>query len=839
MQHHKRRRVIIYIKRLVLLCLALFFIVFGVGIIWFANLQLPDFKSFDSRKVVQSTKIFDRTGTVVLYDVHNQIRRTVVPFSSVSLNIKNATLAIEDDSFYTHAGIRPLSILRSVYKDIVSGSAKQGGSTITQQVIKNTLLTSDKNITRKIKEIVLALKMEQVMSKDDIFGLYLNEVPYGGTVYGVEEASLGFFGKHASDVDLAEAAYLASLPQAPTYYSPLGNNRSALDSRKNFVLDRMLALHYITKDEHSAAKAENVTFRPISDGTIKAPHFVMYVKLQLEAKYGKDLVENGGLRVTTTLDWTMQQNAEQVIKDRSPEILQKFNAQNIGTVGVDPKTGQVLLMVGSRDYFNTADEGNFNTTIAHRQPGSSFKPFVYATAFNKGYTPETEVFNVETQFSTACDSLGKPVGNSKPSDCYMPGNYDKKYDGPMSFRSALAESVNVVAVKALYLAGITDSITTATNMGIKGLADKERYGLTLVLGGGEVSLLDLVESYGGFANDGVRYPETTILKVEDSKGNVIDEWRPDSSRVLPENTARLINDVLSDNAARAPAFGTNSALYIPSRPVAVKTGTTNDYRDVWITGYTPNFALGFWAGNNDNTPLEKKVAGFIIAPIWNDLMNKILPGLPVEKFIQPEPTPQDIKPVLRGMWQGNKEYIIDRTTGLLATGATPESQRIHKVVTDAHDILHWVNKDDPRGSVPSNPASDPQYNLWEIPAQKWLAENGVVNQTDAIIPTAYDNIHTTNAAPTVSISSPAPTINYPKESAVTVSFIARSQYPINQAAFFLGDIYLGLSDSAPFNFKFTPNSLGPNFTPGVYQLKVVAYDTVQNKGEATVSINIQ
>lgn len=798
-----------HLGRLSLLAAAVLLFGLGAGLIWFSTLQLPDFKSFDARKVVQSTKIFDRTGKVVLYDVHNQIKRTVVPFSQISENVKNATLAIEDDTFYSHHGVRPLSFLRAMFANFNSGSFGQGGSTITQQVIKNTLLTGEKKITRKIKEWVLAVKLEGVMTKDEIFGIYLNEVPYGGTIYGVEEASMGFFGKHAKDVSLAEAAYLASLPQAPTYYSPNGNNRAALDSRKNLVLSRMLLLGYITKEEYAAAKAEKVAFLPVSQGGIKAPHFVMYVKQLLEAKYGKDIVESEGLRVTTTLDWEMQQKAEQVVRDRSPEILEKFSANNIATTGVDPKTGQVLLMVGSRDYFDSENEGNFNGTIAHRQPGSSFKPFVYATAFNKGYTPDTKVFNVRTQFSTACTWDGTPIGNAKKTDCYMPENYDHLYNGPMSFRSALAESVNVVAVKALYLAGVTDSITTATNMGIKGLADKERYGLTLVLGGGEVSLLDLVEAYGGFANDGIRNPETVILRVEDSHGNLIDEWRPAPERVLPENTARQINDVLSDNAARTPAFGANSALYIPGRPVAVKTGTTNDYRDVWITGYTPNLVLGFWAGNNDNKPLEKKVAGFIIAPIWNDLMNKLLPSFPVEYFVSPETASPDIKPVLRGL------------------------------ITEPHDILYSVNKDDPAGPAPLHPESDPQYNLWEVPVQHWLMSNGFQNQVGTVIPSGNNTSPAAEIAPVVTITKPQPGAEYSKTDRIEVSFVAKGQNPIAQAAFFFDDTYLGLFSRTSFDLAFTPGAVIPNILPGTHSLKVIAYDTAQNKGEAVVPIIIK
>lgn len=805
-------------------------------LIWFATLELPDFKSFETRKVIQSTKIYDRTGKVLLYDVHNNIRRTVVPFNQISDNVKKATLAIEDDTFYSHSGVRPLAIVRSLFNNIMKGDLlASGGSTITQQVVKKTMLTDEKKITRKIKEAILAVKMEEVMSKDDIFTLYLNEIPYGGSLYGIEEASLGFFGKHANEVTLAEAAYLASLPQAPSYYSPHGNNRAQLDTRQRLVLSRMKSLGYITKKEYDAAVAEQVNFLPPSQGGIKAPHFVMYVKQLLEAKYGKDVIENDGLKVTTTLDWEKQAKAEEIVAKRAPEIAEKFDAKNIGGIGVDPKTGQVLIMVGSRDYFNVENQGNFNTTIARRQPGSSFKPFVYATAFMKGYTPDTVLFNLRTQFSTACTWDGIPRAGAKQSDCYMPENYDFKYNGPMLMRSALAESVNVVAIKTLYLAGITDSITTAKAMGIQGLADKARYGLTLVLGGGEVSLLNLVEAYGVFANDGVRNPETVILKVEDAAGNVLDEWQPTPERVLPENTARQINDILSDNAARTPAFGANSALYIPERPVAVKTGTTNDYRDVWITGYTPNFALGFWAGNNDNRPMSKKVAGFIIAPIWNEVLRSVLPSLPEEYFVKPEPTPQNIKPILRGLWQGNQEYIVDRTTGNLATEATPEEERVHKVVTDVHSILYWVNKNDPLGPPPSSPSADPQFNLWEPPVQAYVRAQGLQTEDSSVIPTQYDSIHGSDRGPAVTITSPAKDAVFSKGQPITVSFTAGGPYPVKQAAFFMNDTYLGVRDGEPFTFSITP---GETMT-GKQRITVIAYDSVRNKGEASVDITIK
>jgi len=670
---------------------------------WAGNLKIPDIQSFNERKTIQSTKIYDRTGKVLFWDIHKNIQRTVVPLDQISRHIKNATVAIEDSSFYQHNGVEPLSILRAIFVDFLSGSMKQGGSTITQQLVKNAYLTGEKSFSRKIKEIILTLKTEKTLSKEDILNLYLNEIPYGGNSYGIEAASQTFFAKKASDITLAEAAYLAALPKAPTYYSPYGDHRDELEDRKNFILKRMLELGFITQEEAGRALKEKVSFIAKADQSIKAPHFSVFIRSYLENKYGKDMVEQDGLKVITTLDYNLQQKAGALVAKYAKENTEKFNATNAGLVAIDPKTGQILAMVGSKDYFNIKDEGNFNITLSHRQPGSSIKPFVYATALKKGFTPDTVVFDVPTEFNSSCNPEGTPIAGTNPDDCYMPENYDHVYRGPISFRNALAQSINVPSVKVLYLAGLKDSLQTIQDMGITTLKDPNRYGLTLVLGGGEVSPLELTGAYAVFANNGERNPVTGILKIEDKNGNVLEKFSPHPQNVLDKNIALLISDILSDNNARSPAFGETSWLYFPDRPVAVKTGTTNNYRDAWVMGYTPSIAVGVWCGNNDNTPMQKKVAGFIAAPLWNAFLTEVFKTLPKEEFEKPVPQPEP-KPILAGNWLGQ---------------ATTTSSTLQ-----IHEILYWLNKDDPLGPQPTNPESDPQFRLWEWPVQKWAKEHG-------------------------------------------------------------------------------------------------------------------
>ncbi|MBX4200105.1 PBP1A family penicillin-binding protein [Candidatus Parcubacteria bacterium] len=691
--------------------LSILLFVLGGGFLWLATLRLPSLDDLSDRKVVQSAKIYDRTGTVLLYDMSQDILRTQVPFENISKNIKDATLAIEDKDFYNHGGIKISSIMRAIFVNVATLSFNQGGSTITQQVVKNTILTNDKTPTRKLKEWILAIKLDKALSKDQILNLYLNEIPYGGRIYGVEEASQNFFGKSSHDVTVSEAAYLAALAKAPSYYSPYGQHREALESRKNLVLKEMLTNNFLSQDDYNKAMAEVVTFRPKEEASgLKAPHFVFYIIDYLENKFGPEFLERGGFKVITTLDYDIQKKAEAVAKEYGDINETKFHAKNNGIVVIDPKTGDILAMVGSRNYFDTANGGNFNVTTAHRQPGSTFKPFVYSTLFNKGYTPSTVLFDVPTQFSSACKSDDLTSENG----CYSPVDYDEKYRGPMTIRDALAQSINIPAVEALYLAGIQDSINLAHNMGIQGLADSNQYGLTLVLGGGEVTLLDMVSAYSTFANDGVRNPYNPVLRIEDLSGNVVQSFAQSPKPVLPSETARMISSILSDNAARTPAYGANSVLYFPDRQVAVKTGTTNDYKDAWIVGYTPNIAVGAWAGNNDNTPMDKKVSGYIIAPLWRALMDQILPNLPVETFPAPPAIDPTLKPVLRGIWQGGVSSVSSNGYNSVET-----------VTGGVHSILYWVDKNNPRGPIPLNPASDPQFKNWEYSVRKWATENGV------------------------------------------------------------------------------------------------------------------
>jgi 1A family penicillin-binding protein len=670
--------------------------ILGLAILWVASLRIPALESIEERKVDGSTKIYDRTGEIVLYDFSQDVRREQVPIDQISDYAKKASIAIEDKDFYSHHGFDFTSFMRALVTDVKTLSLAQGGSTITQQVVKNSILTKDKTPTRKLKELILALKLERVLSKEEILSLYFNEIPYGGNIYGIEEASQRFFGKDAKDVTLAEAAYLAAIPKAPTYYSPYGAHADSLEQRKNLVLTEMKNQGLITQEEEAQALSEKVAFKPRENtGSIKAPHFVFFVIDELVKKYGEDAVQNGGWKVTTTLDYKVQQDAEATAAKYGAINQKTFNANNNAIVAIDPKTGEILAMSGSRDYFDKEIGGNFNAATGHRQPGSTFKPFVYSVLFNKGYTDSTILYDVPIQFNSGCaaDDL------KTHDECYAPGNYDEKFRGPMTIRNALAQSINLPAVQASYLAGVKNSVSLAEDMGINFVDDTSQYGLSLVLGGGAVSLLDLTSAYGVFANDGVRNPYVSVLSIEDSYSNTIDRSTSNSERVLPEQTARIINSILSDNVARTPGYGPNSPLYIASRDAAVKTGTSNDYRDAWIVGYTPNLVVGAWTGNNDNSPMEKKVAGLIVSPLWREMMDKELPDLPVESFVAPEPEdPADLKPVLRG-----------------------------EVTNPPHSILYWVDKDNPRGPVPSNPARDPQFTNWEYAVQRWALSAGSLN----------------------------------------------------------------------------------------------------------------
>ncbi len=692
------------LKALAMLFLWLFVIGTIMLLSFFLYLQrtLPDPESIATRKVGESTKIYDRTGQVLLYDIHGEEKRTVIPWEQMPNTIKKATLASEDSEFYNHKGLDLKGIARAFLKDIINLGVSQGGSTITQQLVKTALLGNEKTITRKIKEAVLAVEIERKFTKDQIFWMYLNQIPYGSNAYGIEAASKTFFGKHASDLSLSEAAVLASLPKAPSYYSPFGNHLSELTGVKNSVLARMKTLGYINDNQYQKTLKEKLEFKS-SIESIQAPHFVMMVKEYLAAKYGEDAVENGGLKITTTLDPNLQSIAEETVSKYAKINKEKYKATNAALVSIDPKTGDLLALVGSKDYFNVADEGNFNVAIANRQPGSSFKPFAYAAALLKGYPDDTVVFDLKTEFNPNCNPDSSQDKDQYGLDCYHPQNYDGRYRGHVTFRQGLAQSLNVPSVKVLYLAGVNDTIDLAEKMGITTLGDKSRFGLSLVLGGAEVKLVDLVSAYGVFANEGIRNPWFFIQRVESSNGQVLEEKNDKPERVLDPQIARLVNNMLSDNSARAPVFGYSSSLYFPGRDVAAKTGTTQENRDAWVVGYTPSLVTGVWTGNNKNESMTKEGAGISASgPMWHEFMAKALNTLPNDKFTNPDPVTAN-----KVMLDGNYTYLKDN-------GLSPEY----------HEILYYVDKSNPLGPMPINPALDSQFTNWE-----WAVKNTYIQPT--------------------------------------------------------------------------------------------------------------
>lgn len=688
--------------------LAFFFLaacVFVVFLFFYYTYDLPRPEKFTESPFIQSTKIYDRTGKVLLYDIYGEEKREIVPFDKISDNLKHAALASEDARFYQHGGIDFIALVRSALVDLKLQSVSQGGSTITQQLIRSVYLTNQKTLARKIREVVLSVEIEKRYSKDQIFDWYLNKIPFGENAYGAEAASQTYFDKSASDLSLAQSAVLTALIPAPSYYSPYGIHKNLLLQKKDYILDRMQQLGYINEDQLSEAKKETIVFSD-SLTLIKAPHFIMYVKKYLEEKYGENFLKEKGLKVYTTLDWDIQSYADQVVKEADKTNVQ-FDANNTALVVIDPKTGEILSLIGSKDYFGKSypkgcDEKitgacvfdpKFDvSTMGLRQPGSSFKPFVYATAFKKWYTPNTVLWDVKTEFNKNCDPNGTQDKDIYNLDCYHPQDYDGKYRGMVSLRSALSQSLNIPSVELLYLAGMRDSLQTAKDLGITTLNDPDRYGLSLVLGGGEVTLLEMTSAYGVFATEGFKTSPVSILKIEDRNGNIIEQNSKQPTKVISTQVAREINDILSDNNARAPIFGENNALYFNNYQVAAKTGTTQYYNDAWTMGYTPFASIGVWVGNNDNSSTNKKTGAGLAAPIWRKVMEKLLTSHSIENFTKPDPI-QNINPILLGQFP---------------TGDPP------------HSILYYINKSDPLGPPLQNPADDPMYVHWEESIKNWI-----------------------------------------------------------------------------------------------------------------------
>lgn len=602
-------------------------------LVWSYAKDLPRPEKFTEKEISQSTKIFDRDGKTLLYEIYGEEKRTVVALDRISPDLQRAVIAAEDADFYSHHGISFKGIFRAVMADFKLLDLVQGASTISQQLIRSSYLSQEKTSARKTKEVILTFELERRYSKEQILGFYLNQVPFGQNTYGAEAASQVYFQKKAADLSLAQAATLAALIKAPSRLSPYGPNTEDLLARKNYVLDRMAELKFITPEERDQSKNEALEFAKVSQ-LIKAPHFVFWVKGLLEEKYGKDFLEEKGLNVYTSLDWSLQQFAEKVVDERV-KINRSYNSNNAGLVVLDPKTGEILAMVGSKNFWDDPYpkdcqsgksclfEPQFNVTLASRQPGSSFKPFVYATAFKKGYDDKTVVNDEPTNFG---------VWGGKE---YSPQNYDGQFRGPVTLRRALSQSLNIPSIKVLLdLAGLKESIKTAQDLGITTL--KPPFGPSIVLGGYEVKLLEMASAYGAFATDGLWTKPKPIIKIVDDKGETIEENGTSLRRVLPSRVSALINSILSDNTSRSPIFGSHSALFFEGYQVAAKTGTTQDYRDGWAIGYTPSAVVGVWTGNNDNSSMKKEPGIVFAGPIFHEVMLKLLSQSPPSSFAQPE-----------------------------------------------------------------------------------------------------------------------------------------------------------------------------------------------------------
>jgi 1A family penicillin-binding protein len=612
-----------------LLLLTVFAILAGLGSLSFFYVfkDLPSPTQLSRGQFPVSTQIFDRHGTL-LYEIYTDQNRTPIKLAELPEYVKQATIAIEDKDFYHHQGFAFRGIMRAGYQTLLKQDL-QGGSTITQQLVKTALLTPERTLKRKIREALLAWAVEIIYTKDEILEMYLNHIPYGGTAYGIEQAAQRYFGKPAKDLNLAEATLLAGLPQAPTRFSPFGAHPELAKDRQTQVLERMVEDGYITPEQKQATEKEPLTYAP-QRTDIKAPHFVLYVRDLLVEKYGQQVVEQGGLRVTTTLDLNLQNQAQASL---SAEItkLEPLRVSNGAALVTKPPTGEILAMVGSRDYFDTDNDGNVNVTTSLRQPGSSIKPINYTVGLLQGYTAGTMFLDIPTCFAVENQPL------------YCPHNYDGNFHGPVSMRQALGNSYNIPAVKMLALNGVEAMMATGSAMGITTWTDPSHYGLSLTLGGGEVKMVDMAVAFGVFANQGRKVPLNPILKVEDYQGNVLETYEPEKQpvsgeRVLAAEIAYLISDILSDNGARTAAFGPSSELVIPQKIVAVKTGTTDNLRDNWTIGYTPSYLTAVWVGNNDNTPMNPWLVSGITgaAPIWHDIMSLVLAGQSNEAFTKPQ-----------------------------------------------------------------------------------------------------------------------------------------------------------------------------------------------------------
>lgn len=701
---------------------------------WYSR-DLPSPGKLSEAQIGNSTRIYDRNG-VPLYSVYENVNRSYVRLNQIPKYLLQATIATEDKNFYKNKGFSVVGYFRSV-RDIVFLRGISGGSTLTQQLVKNVLLSSERTIPRKVKELVLSIQVDKRYSKDEILEMYLNDVPYGGTAIGVEAAAETYFGKKVTELSLTEAAFLAGLPQSPSVYSPYSGNKYYI-GRTALVLSQMRKEGYIKKEQEIKAKEEikKFKFTQRDSTSMKAPHFVIYVKEILAKQFGEAVVENGGLQVKTTLDYNLQKKAEDIVRTEV-EKLKGFRVGNGAAIVANPKTGEILAMVGSKDYFDEKNDGNFNVALASRQPGSSLKPVMYATAFEKGYTPSSLIMDVKTDFPT--NDPTKPI--------YTPVNYDGKFRGPVQLRFALGNSLNIPAVKMLARVGIREVMKKGYEMGLRNWEPTQQnmanVGLSLVLGGREVSLLNEVSAYSVFANEGVKQDPITILEVKDNKRKVLFKYKKkEGQRVISSEIAFLISHILLDNNARIDVFGPNSLLNIAGKTVSVKTGTTDEKRDNWTIGYTPSYVVGVWVGNNDNSPMNPAIASGVTGatPIWRSIMIEVLKNKTDEIPKKPD---------------GVIAVQVDSFGGGMPTaGKLTRSEYFVKGTEPTSESGIYKKKDDKIYFYlrESDPVSTDGVNRWQQGIDAWIEQN---HKDDPLYHPSQDVIEPKKQEPTV---SPTPTI---------------------------------------------------------------------------------
>lgn len=803
---------------------------FSLAAFAWVSRDLPDPNALLKRDVAQTTKLYDRTGEHLLYEIHGDKNRTLIKLEEIPEVVKNATIAIEDQQFYKHQGFNPFRMVVGIVWGMITKGRPQGGSTITQQLVKNAILSGERTVGRKVKELMLSIAIEQRLTKDQILQLYLNEIGYGSSNYGVEAAARAYFGKSVKNVDLAEAATLAALPKAPTTYL---NSPEKLDARRDLVLKIMFDEGFITESQKIDAQAEEVILVQDAevdnaDANTTPLHFVFYVKQLLvdELNFDEREVEQGGLSVITSLDYEKQAAAQQAVREGVEAKGPSYGFGDAALVAIDPKTGQVLSMVGSKDYFDEEIDGAINMTLQPVQPGSSIKPIVYTAGFLQGYTPNSILYDVITTFKTE-------VGD------YTPHNYHLEMEnGPVTVRKALQGSLNIPAVKMITLIGLDKVLDFAESLGYSTFEDRSQFGPAIVLGGGEVKLIEHAAAFGVLANGGVRQDTAAVLKVSDAAGNTLYEWKNKPGKeVVEKNITLEISNVLSDNSSRAYVFGEGNHLTLSDRPAAAKTGTTNDNRAALTVGYTPSLVAAVWVGNADYSSMTAGADGSVVAaPIWQNFMNRALQGTTVEAFEAPS-VPVTGKNILDGILPSTT-VVIDKSTGKLATDATPESMREEISCGEYHSELYYITPGDPLGAAPGDQPDNEQYVSWETALSGWVERTKAQDPSklpfeECSVPTAKDDVHVRANTPSVSIKSPDnnDSINSRR---FQVEIDATARRGVARVEYYIDNTFVK-SSSATSGMQLTL----PNWVDvGRHTLKVVAYDDVDNAGDDSVSIEV-